>query len=962
MIAVCICTIALTACGEKEHTHSYSVKIIAPTCTEQGYTLHSCECGDSYKDKYENALGHDEISHSGQVATCSRKGWQDYITCSRCDYTTYQEIDYLPHHIVVDAAVSASCTQTGLTEGSHCSECGKIITKQIVTDKTSHKESEWVIDENATCSKEGNKHTVCAICGETVRTQTIDKIAHSYGNWTVKKPSSCSELGSEQRDCTKCDEHETRPIAMLPHTEVIDKAVPATCTSTGLTQGSHCSVCGKEIIKQIATNKIAHDYGDWELTTPATCIEVGLEQRKCKNCNAFETQSTPLAPHTEVIDEAVPATCSITGLTEGKHCSVCNKVLLEQYEIAKIAHTWVTDPRVEPTCTETGLTSGSHCSVCGEILKEQQIIAAERHVKFIDHKIFPTCTETGLTEGSHCWRCNMVLEPQQIIPATGHDPYVASEAIKPTCEGKGYTAWTWCNNCGITLNERQEIPALGHKEIIDDAIAPSCETSGLTEGRHCTVCGYVTIPQKTIEALGHNWICSYHDDEKHSAHCTICNENVINESHRWRDNDCSVCTFDAGGTKGFNYQLNSTGTGYSFIGSIYGTSYPQEIVIPEIYNGLPVTEIRSHALAGFNTIESLTLPFIKTSNSTGKGYMFGDIFGATLSSSETLQFWSEEYFINGTKDYCYCEIPSSLKTVIVTKNAIRFGAFSNCKYIENIVLGGRVNVVEAYAFSGCSNLKNIEMQYVVGDVSYNQYSQSWNYTPQPFGYAFGERQFDKSYVATQVNKSYYIPLSLNTITLTGGEVVLQAFTGFGNITNVKIEDSVTLLGVSAFRDCSALETVEIGTGVLSVGNGAFANCTCLSNVYITDIAAWCGISFGDSSTSNPLYYAKNFYLNDELIVDLIIPESVTEIGEGVFQSFNGNSITITKNVTKIGNNAFLNCENVTSVIFENTENWKMTSGSTTHEFTSEDISNTSTAATYLIKTYPRTWIKENKTN
>lgn len=93
---------------------------------------------------------------------------KDYITCSRCDYTTYQEIDYLPHHIVVDAAVSASCTQTGLTEGSHCSECGKIITKQIVTDKTSHKESEWVIDENATCSKEGNKHTVCAICGEGI--------------------------------------------------------------------------------------------------------------------------------------------------------------------------------------------------------------------------------------------------------------------------------------------------------------------------------------------------------------------------------------------------------------------------------------------------------------------------------------------------------------------------------------------------------------------------------------------------------------------------------------------------------------------------------------------------------------------------------------------------------------------------------------------------------------------------
>ena len=337
--------------------------------------------------------------------------------------------------------------------------------------------------------------------------------------------------------------------------------------------------------------------------------------------------------------------------------------------------------------------------------------------------------------------------------------------------------------------------------------------------------------------------------------------------------------------------------------------------------------------------------------------MFGSIFGTTLNPSETLQFWSEEYFRYGTADKTYCKVPASLKTVTITKGGIRFGAFSNCKNIENIILGEKVFVVEEYAFYGCSNLKSIEMQYKVGNTNYDRYSQSWVYTPKPFGYAFGERQYENTYTATQSNKSYYIPCSLSNITITSGDVPDVAFMGFTSVNHVTIADAVLSLGADSFKDCAALGAIEMGAGLISVGSSAFANCTSLSSVYITNLAKWCGIAFGDSSTSNPLYYAKNFYLDNELIVDLIIPESVTEIGTGAFQSFNGNSITISKNVTKIGNNAFLNCKNVTNVIFENIENWKMTWGTTIKEFTSEELSNPTIAATYLIENYPRIWIK-----
>ena len=119
--------------------------------------------------------------------------------------------------------------------------------------------------------------------------------------------------------------------------------------------------------------------------------------------------------HTAVVDAAVPATCTTTGLTAGKHCAVCNTVIVEQTTIPANGHTEVVDAAVAPTCTATGLTAGKHCAVCNTVLVAQTTIPANGHTEVVDAAVEPTLVKTGLTEGKHCSVCDAILVSQQTL-------------------------------------------------------------------------------------------------------------------------------------------------------------------------------------------------------------------------------------------------------------------------------------------------------------------------------------------------------------------------------------------------------------------------------------------------------------------------------------------------------------------------------------------------------------------
>ena len=224
---------------------------------------------------------------------------------------------------------------------------------------------------------------------------------------------TCTEQGYTTYTCPCGKTYRDDYKDALGHDTELENEKNATCTEDGYTGDKVCKVCKETIEKGSVINALGHKYND---------------KGVCTVCGAKKPVA-PVHTHTVVIDQAVAATCTKSGLTEGKHCSVCKAIIVAQQEIKALGHTPEEVAAVAATCTKTGLTAGSKCSVCGEVLTAQEVVPALGH-DFKDGK---------------CTRCG-AADPDYVAPVV--NPFKDVEKTSPY-----YDAIIWAVDKGVTTGK-----------------------------------------------------------------------------------------------------------------------------------------------------------------------------------------------------------------------------------------------------------------------------------------------------------------------------------------------------------------------------------------------------------------------------------------------------------------------------------------------------------------------------
>ena len=473
-----------------------------PTCTADGYTTYKCSrCEYGYTEKRDK-LGHEIVHHNGKTPTCLEVGYEAYDTCSRCDYSTFTELGRLSHEYSSDWTVDldATCSREG-KKSRHCLYCSAT-TEETVIPKTAHREKRTLLKE-ATCDNDGVAQYECLDCGEK-REEALPMSGHSYIETSRSNPS-CETSGKIVYVCEKCGKNSVTVIPDLGHEfgTLIEELAP-TCSLYGQKAHYKCQRCGEyfdeyknDITEEdIIIDKKPHEYSSPKVIKKSTCQEKGELLYTCLRCGSQYTETTEKSPHVLRFVTGKAATCIEDGFADYEECSVCDYSTMSVIE--KYGHDYCPDWIVSdyPTCE----SAGSKTHVCRRCGQNDGMVIMEKlghdFVKFED--VQPTCENSGERGHRECRRCGKV--EKEILPAIGHR-YEQVSKTQPTCISDGFIVYE-CANCGRTKEEA--LFMLGHELEFFDVLMPSCTQKGHNAYEKCVRCDYTTY--KEYAQLGHDMI------------------------------------------------------------------------------------------------------------------------------------------------------------------------------------------------------------------------------------------------------------------------------------------------------------------------------------------------------------------------------------------------------------------------------------------------------------------------
>lgn len=313
-----------------EHQHSYAEEVTKATCTEDGFTTYTCECGDTYTGSKVAATGHTwsewttieeptqtatglagrnctvcgeketkELavvipdhthSYTGEItkaATCTAEGVKTF-TCS-CG-SSYTESIAKISHIYKETVTKPTCTTNGYTTYK-CGSCGDTYMEIYVT-ATGHKFGTYTSNGDATCTQDGTKTAKCTVCSATKTvTDTGSAKGHSFISYKPNGDATCTKDGTKSATCSNgCGTKDTVTDSGSAKGHSYTKTVTApTCTTQGFTTYK-CGACG-DSYKDSYTDKVDHSYSVVSTKEPTLWAQ-GSIKYKCGTCSSTYTEYT----------------------------------------------------------------------------------------------------------------------------------------------------------------------------------------------------------------------------------------------------------------------------------------------------------------------------------------------------------------------------------------------------------------------------------------------------------------------------------------------------------------------------------------------------------------------------------------------------------------------------------------------------------------------------------------------